>query len=429
MVGGEDHDRLVGESQRVELRQHAPELMVDLRLHAPRQGDGSREACSRDRVRHRHAALLDRRRLVVDPIGSQTRADIVRHPLELARHDAGRRHGGGVNEVGPRARRTERMVRVGRGDEEHERRRATLQKLHCPVRDPGVVVQRIGNARCPGFLQIRERSIERRLGPVLCGDLRMMRAKPLRIVAPLGREQRFADHEFDGVVSEIRPHPARPESRLPERHRLRQLERDVGHDRLQMQLAHRMGGVAGAGQQSGQGRDAPVHGASVGRHAVVTRIEPRDHRAPARRADLVRRQMVVEAHATSRDGVDDGRSGKRIAVAAEAVGPLLIGAEDHEIGTTIQGAIHSMVGRERGTGTCPERCGAAGRILDDRHAPDRGDVNRGDDDRATCVRNPRYARIDVVNRHVNRPRGRRAGASGGLPMMPATGRPPGLSTV
>ena len=56
MVEGEDHNGLVGDSHRVELRQHPPELMVDLRLHAPRQCDGSREACLRDRVRYRSSS-------------------------------------------------------------------------------------------------------------------------------------------------------------------------------------------------------------------------------------------------------------------------------------------------------------------------------------------------------------------------------------
>ena len=252
VVGGEDHDGLVGESLCIELRQHPSELMVDLRLHAPRQRDGPREACLRDRVRHRHPALLDRRCFVVDPVGSQTRADVVRHPLELARHDSGRRHGGGVEQIGPRTRRTERMVRVGRGDEEHERRLRTLQELHRPVRNPGVVVQRVGHSRRPGFLQVRRWSIERRLGLIQSDGLRVMRAKPLGMVASLGGEQRLADHELDGVVSEVRPAPARPEPRLPERHRLRQLERDVGHDGLQVQLADRMRVVAGPRQQPGQ---------------------------------------------------------------------------------------------------------------------------------------------------------------------------------
>ena len=96
-----------------------------------------------------------------------------------------------------------------------------------------------------------------------------------------------------------------------------------------------MGVVAGPRQQSGQRCETIVHRAPVGRHAVATRIQPRDHRAPAGRADLVRRQVVVEADAARRNRVDVRRSRDGVAVAAEAVGALLIGAEDDEVGAIV----------------------------------------------------------------------------------------------
>ena len=47
--------------------------------------------------------------------------------------------------------------------------------------------------------------------------------------------------------------------------------------------------------------------------------------------------MVAEAHAASRNGVDVGRSCETVAVAAQAVGTLLVGTEDHETGTIHHG--------------------------------------------------------------------------------------------
>ena len=114
----------------------------------------------------------------------------------------------------------------------------------------------------------------------------------------------------DGVVAEVGSVPPFAEPCLPERHRLRKAERGVGHDGLQVQLADRVGVVAGPRQQPGQRCETIVHRAPVGGHAVTARIQPRDHRAAARRADLVWRQVVVEADAARRHRVDVRRPRK-----------------------------------------------------------------------------------------------------------------------
>src|SRR5262249_25991468 len=64
---------------------------------------------------------------------------------------------------------------------------------------------------------------------------------------------------------------------------------------------------------------------------MMTGIEPGEDRAPARRADLVRRHMGLEA-STAR-GKPVQRRGPRKAVpkAAEGVGPQLVGHEQHKV--------------------------------------------------------------------------------------------------
>ena len=341
MVGGKQDDGVAGDVHLVQLRQHPPELVVDLRLHAPGQRHGASEARRGDRVRNRHAALLDRRRFVVDPVGRQTRADIVRHPSQLSRQRRGLRHVRRIEQVGPRPGRAEGVVRIGGRDEKHERPFRALQESQGPVCDPGVVVQGVGDGRCPCLLQVGGRPVERRFRAVERGGLRMTGAEPLRIVASLGCEQRLADHEVHGLVSEIGPVPSRPESRPPERHRLRITERNIGHDGLQVQLPDGMRSISLLRQQAGQGRNTLMHGAPVRRHAVMTGIEPGNHRAAARGADLVRRQMVVEAEAAGGKRIDVRRPRVAVAIAAQAVGTLLIGAENNEIGPGHQTARHS----------------------------------------------------------------------------------------
>ena len=100
------------------------------------------------------------------------------------------------------------MVRIGSGDEEQERRFGSRKERNRPVCDPGVVVQRVGNARGPGFVEVPQGLIERRFGLVERDGFGVMRTEPLCVVSGLGRKQRLADHEVDGVIPEVGPVPA-----------------------------------------------------------------------------------------------------------------------------------------------------------------------------------------------------------------------------
>ena len=147
-----------------------------------------------------------------------------------------------------------------------------------------------------------------------------------------GHQHGVADHELGALVTVIGTGPAVGQVATPEQLRFGHGTRQGRHDRLQMQLADAVGPPAGLGQKSRQRRQVVRQGAAVRGHAVMAWIEAGNHGAAAGRTNLVGCRVAGKTAAARGQSVQVRRAGLEVAAAAQAVGTLLISAQDQEIG-------------------------------------------------------------------------------------------------
>ena len=104
-----------------------------------------------------------------------------------------------------------------------------------------------------------------------------------------------------------------------------------------MKLAHTVSDVVRPGQIMTEQLDILGKGDSVAGKPVMARIAAGKQCRPAGGADLVRRKVVLETGATRGKPVQIGCSGMGVAGTAQAVGTLLVGRDENDIGHGARG--------------------------------------------------------------------------------------------
>jgi len=94
-----------------------------------------------------------------------------------------------------------------------------------------------------------------------------------------------------------------------------------------VELAQRCRVVAGVGQRAGQGGNLLPQGDAVAVNPMLAWELPGHDRRPRRHTEWIGYIRPVEAHALLGHTVYVGGTDNRIAVAAQHVGPLLIGGD------------------------------------------------------------------------------------------------------
>ena len=102
-------------------------------------------------------------------------------------------------------------------------------------------------------------------------------------------------------------------------------------------LADVRGLVAGGLQQLGEGLQAVVHHRGQRGHAVHVVVGAGQDRGPARGADRVGAEAVVEAHATGGDAVELGCAIDAAAVAAHRVRRMVVAHDEQNVGRAAHG--------------------------------------------------------------------------------------------
>ena len=346
VVGGDDHERVVGEPARRERVEHTTDRVVELGNHSVVARGHHCEVFARERratgVRplERPAARPGREQLV----DRRLRVELV--GVHLRQHFE---HVVGGVAVAPRRGRVHRVMRVGEADPAEERTVDRAQPVARAVGDPRREVVFLGQRVAPRLAVVPHRATRLRLhllDPLVAAlrtvaeeVARVVQAERRRSVAPVPAAHQVGDaqvvteqRELDVLEAEVRAVPTLVDTRRS----LDRLDLAGGLERErrgEVRLAEQRGAVPGLPEQR---RDRAIGRVgrqidAVARHAVRRRVRAGEDRRARRLAERVLRARRGEARALGRERVEARRRAERRSLDAEGVGALLVGRDEEHV--------------------------------------------------------------------------------------------------